>query len=114
MTRWLTANMAVQAPLDARLHTVRADADRLHRGVALAWHVDGDGDRRVVWHNGRTGGSSAMIAFAPVLGTGVVVLSNSSASVDALALSLLKIATVTAGSRLGDAPPGRVQPKETV
>ncbi len=90
MTRWLQANIAVAAPLDACLHAPRAQAGTAGRRVALAWQVDGDGDGRVVWHNGRTGGSSSMIAFVPARGTGVVVLSNSAAGVDALATGLLQ------------------------
>lgn len=89
MTRWLQANIAVAAPLDARLHAPRARAASAERRVALAWQVDGDGDGRVVWHNGRTGGSSSMIAFMPARRTGVVALSNSAAGVDALATGLL-------------------------
>ena len=38
---------------------------------------------------GRTGGSSSVIAFAPARGIGVVALSNSASSVDALGLKIL-------------------------
>lgn len=92
MTRWLQANMTERPPLDARLHTARANSGGRNRSVALGWHVDGEGDRRVVWHDGRTAGSAAVIAFAPTRGIGVVVLSNCAASVDALGLSLLHAA----------------------
>lgn len=90
MTDWLQANMAERSPLDNRLHAARANSGGKHRSVALAWHVDGDGDRRVVWHNGRTGGSCGVIAFAPARGTGVVVLSNSAIGVDELGLRILR------------------------
>ena len=33
--------------------------------IGLAWHHARDGDHRVIWHNGMTGGFSAMIAFDP-------------------------------------------------
>jgi CubicO group peptidase (beta-lactamase class C family) len=92
MTRWLQANMAVSAPLDARLHAPRIRAGGAGRRVALAWQVDGDGDGRVVWHNGRTGGSSSMIAYVPARDIGVVALSNSAAGVHVLATSLLQYA----------------------
>lgn len=92
MTRWLQANMAQRAPLDARLHTARENSGGRNHGIALGWHVDGEGERRVVWHNGRTGGSSSVMAFAPARGIGVVVLGNSAASVDALGLRLLHAA----------------------
>lgn len=90
MARWLEANLAMRAPLDARLHEARANSAGLHRSVALGWHVDGEGERRVVWHNGATGGSRSIIAFAPAHGTGIVVLANSAVSVDALGLKLLR------------------------
>ena len=90
MTRWLQANIDQRAPLDQRLHEARANSAGLHRSVALGWHVDGEGDMRVVWHNGATGGSRSFVAFAPAHDTGIVVLSNSAASVDALGLRLLR------------------------
>ncbi|HET8555559.1 MAG TPA: serine hydrolase domain-containing protein [Rhodanobacteraceae bacterium] len=90
MTRWLQANLDVRTPLDARLHEPRANSGGRHRSVALGWHVDGEGDMRVVWHNGGTGGSRSLIAFAPARGTGIVMLSNSAASIDAWGLELLR------------------------
>jgi CubicO group peptidase (beta-lactamase class C family) len=115
MTRWLQANMAERSPLDARLHTARANSGGKHRSVALAWHVDGEGERRVVWHNGRTGGSSSLIAFAPARGTGVVVLSNSAASVDDLGLRILRHINTPANA-VDRAPlPAQTQPiRDTV
>lgn len=110
MTCWLQANMAETAPLDARLHTARANSGGKHRSIALAWHVDGDGDRRVVWHNGQTGGSSSVIAFAPARGTGVVVLSNAAASVDELGLRILHYINTPNGDQgAGPTIPGRLQ-----
>lgn len=109
MTRWLQANMAPQAPLDARLYTARENSGGRHRSIALGWHVDGDGERRVVWHNGRTGGSSSVMAFAPARGVGVVVLSNSAASVDALGLHLLHAAVAMPGDQPGKPLPERMQ-----
>lgn len=101
---------AVQPPLDARLHEARANSGGKHRSVALAWHVDGEGDNRVVWHNGRTGGSSSVIAFAPARGIGVVVLSNAASSVDALGLRILHHAHWLAGRNdPGTGLPDRVQ-----
>lgn len=90
MTRWLQANMQEQPPLDTRLHEPRADAGAPQRRIALGWHVDGDGERRVIWHNGGTGGSRSLIAFTPARGTGIVVLGNSAVSVDRLGMNLLR------------------------
>ncbi|TAN04300.1 MAG: class A beta-lactamase-related serine hydrolase [Rhodanobacteraceae bacterium] len=109
MTRWLQANMAEQPPLDARLHTARENSGGLGRSIALGWHVDGEGDRRAVWHNGRTGGSSSVMAFAPAHGIGIVVLSNSAASVDALGLRLLHATAAGADDQSGNAAPVHMQ-----
>ncbi|HEX7370263.1 MAG TPA: serine hydrolase domain-containing protein [Rhodanobacteraceae bacterium] len=110
MTRWLEANIRNTPPLDARLHIARENSGGRHRSMALAWHVDGEADRRVVWHNGRTGGSSAVIALAPAHGVGIVVLSNSAASVDALGMRLLHAAVAGAEPQSGSAIPTRMQP----
>jgi CubicO group peptidase (beta-lactamase class C family) len=45
--------------------------------IGLAWHHARHGDRRISWHNGMTGGFSAMIAFEPDRGLGVAALANS-------------------------------------
>jgi D-alanyl-D-alanine-carboxypeptidase/D-alanyl-D-alanine-endopeptidase len=45
--------------------------------IGLAWHHAVRGDRRISWHNGMTGGFSAMIAFDPDRGLGVAALANS-------------------------------------
>ena len=45
--------------------------------IGLAWHVTVRGDRELIWHNGMTGGYSAMIAFDPVRSLGVAALANS-------------------------------------
>lgn len=107
MTRWLQANLDVRSPLDTRLHEPRANSAGLHRSVALGWHVDGEGDARIIWHNGATGGSRSIIAFAPARDTGIVVLSNSAISVDALGLRLLRQTNPRAESE--DKLPARLQ-----
>jgi len=45
--------------------------------IGLAWHHVRRGDHRIIWHNGMTGGFSAMIAFDPERGLGVAALANS-------------------------------------
>jgi CubicO group peptidase (beta-lactamase class C family) len=88
MLRWLRANLDLQAPIDASLHAPRADAGA-GRHIAMGWQISGHGDTTVVWHNGGTGGSRSLIAFAPVHRTGVVVLSSQAVSVDDLGMRLL-------------------------
>lgn len=91
MMRWLKANMTLQPPIDATLHEPRMAAHGGNR-IAAGWHVTGDGNARVVWHNGSTGGSSSFIAFIPGRGVGVVVLSAQAVSVDRLGMQLLRMA----------------------
>jgi serine-type D-Ala-D-Ala carboxypeptidase/endopeptidase len=43
--------------------------------IGLAWHYARHGE--VIWHNGMTGGFSAMVAFAPARSLGVAALANS-------------------------------------
>lgn len=57
--------------------------------IAMGWHILLRGDKKVIWHNGGTAGSSSFIGFLPKEKMAVVVLSNSSDEVDDIALSLL-------------------------
>ncbi len=91
MVRWLRANLDLQAPIDASLHAPRADT-AAGRRIALGWQISGSGDATVVWHNGGTGGSRSLIAFAPAHGIGVIVMSSQAVAVDALGMSLLQSA----------------------
>jgi D-alanyl-D-alanine-carboxypeptidase/D-alanyl-D-alanine-endopeptidase len=65
------------------LYSTSADLARLLRAclaggeIGLAWQHTRRGDHPVVWHNGMTGGFSAMIAFDPDRGLGVAALANS-------------------------------------
>ena len=43
----------------------------------------------IIWHNGKTGGNSSFIGFDPATHRGVVILSNSTDSVDKLGLHLI-------------------------
>jgi CubicO group peptidase (beta-lactamase class C family) len=74
--------------------------------VALGWQLDDlsgrlVGIRRVVWHNGGTGGFSSWLGFDPERRIGVVVLAaRSSDAVDELGMHLLFMASHTSfGSR---------------
>lgn len=44
--------------------------------IGLAWHHTRQGNRTIIWHNGMTGGFSAMIAIDPARGLGVAALAN--------------------------------------
>ena len=45
--------------------------------IGLAWHLARRGDHTIAWHNGMTGGFSAMIALDPAHRLGVAALANS-------------------------------------
>ena len=56
--------------------------------IGLGWHIR-QGDRAVVWHNGRTGGFASFIGFVQGGDLGVVVLTNTAHSVDDIGAHLL-------------------------
>jgi CubicO group peptidase (beta-lactamase class C family) len=45
--------------------------------IGLAWHHARRDGHRIIWHNGMTGGFSAMVAFDPDRSLGVAALANS-------------------------------------
>jgi D-alanyl-D-alanine-carboxypeptidase/D-alanyl-D-alanine-endopeptidase len=61
--------------------------------ISLAWHHALRDGQRVIWHNGMTGGFSAMVALNPARRTGVAVLANDGgvppSPLDALVLDAL-------------------------
>ena len=58
--------------------------------LGLAWHVRDIEGEDIFWHNGGTGGFRSFLAFDKEKKRAVVVLSNSSISVDALGMALAK------------------------
>jgi CubicO group peptidase (beta-lactamase class C family) len=66
-----------------------------HEGIliALGWHIirNPESKREVIWHNGGTGGYRAFIGFSEEEKTGVVLLSNSDADADPVALDILRL-----------------------
>jgi D-alanyl-D-alanine-carboxypeptidase/D-alanyl-D-alanine-endopeptidase len=64
-------------PLDAALRATMAPRVGIPAGqIGLAWHLTRRGDREIVWHNGMTGGYSAMIALDPARSLGIAALAN--------------------------------------
>ena len=57
--------------------------------IGLSWLIRKEHDREFVWHNGGTGGYRSFLGFVAESRTGVVVLANSSHSVDDLGFHLL-------------------------
>ncbi len=57
--------------------------------IGLGWHVVGPDSSAVIWHNGGTGGYHSFIGFDPRRKIGVVVLSNSTLSIDDIGFHIL-------------------------
>jgi len=74
-------------------HLPRVRRGRLTQGLGwVAWPLRGD-SRQVFWHNGGTGGFRSFTGFVKESGTGVIVLSNCSRSVDAIGFRILDAIT---------------------
>jgi serine-type D-Ala-D-Ala carboxypeptidase/endopeptidase len=71
-------------------HKPRATRGKLEQGLGwVSLPLRGDG-RRMLWHNGGTGGFRSFLGFVPDTSVGVVVLSNSARSVDAIGFRILE------------------------
>jgi serine-type D-Ala-D-Ala carboxypeptidase/endopeptidase len=57
--------------------------------VGLGWHSQVIDDQEIIWHNGGTGGYRTFVGFVKGLSKGVVVLANSTVSVDDIGRHLL-------------------------
>jgi len=92
LTRFLSAAMGlVPTTLDSAFRltqVIQGDAGPTMR-IALAWHVMGPDTAAVSWHNGGTGGYHSFIGFDPRRKIGVVVLSNSTQSIDDIGFHVL-------------------------
>ena len=94
MLKYLVANLdSASRPLGPAMH----DAHRPLRPaggmrIGLNWLVLSGAGPDITWHNGGTGGYSTFIGFDELNGNGVVVLSNTSTSVDDIGMHLLDAA----------------------
>ncbi len=98
MLRWMEANMGVIAselePSLRRAHEVRFSDSGQNTpdeiGVGLGWHhIPTSVGRKFLFHNGGTGGSRSILVIDPSSQCGILLLSNSSHSVDPLGIDLL-------------------------
>jgi CubicO group peptidase (beta-lactamase class C family) len=67
----------------------RRPTDSPETAIGLGWHVTSENALDIVWHNGGAGGSTSYAALLPEHGVAVVVLANSSNSVDELGRKVL-------------------------
>jgi len=92
MLKFLSANLGyLKTPLETAMnktHEVRHDKAG-GMSVGLGWHIMKGKNGDVIWHNGGTGGYRAFAGFVKETGEGVVLLTNSTASVDDIGFHLL-------------------------
>jgi CubicO group peptidase (beta-lactamase class C family) len=63
--------------------------ERLRGNGRLAWQSSAVGAQPMLWHNGRVGGSASYLGMVQELEIGVVVLTNTAKSVDAIGVKIL-------------------------
>lgn len=92
MLKFLSANLGIsESPIQPAMeltHQVR-HSKASGMSVGLGWHFKKGKSGDVLWHNGGTGGYRAFAGFVREIGKGVVVLTNSSISVDDIGFHLL-------------------------
>ncbi|MCZ6681504.1 MAG: serine hydrolase [Candidatus Poribacteria bacterium] len=93
MLKFLAANLGLNKtelyPAMQNTHKARHEAESPDMKIALGWHVSTKYDTEIIWHNGGTGGYKSFIGFHPKKKIGVVVLSNSTQSIDDIGYHLL-------------------------
>jgi CubicO group peptidase (beta-lactamase class C family) len=94
MAAFVAAQMGLrETPLAgamARTREPRRGAGSPKMRIGLGWHLlDAEDGRRVVWHNGGTGGYRSFAGFVEGGGRGVVVLTNSDVGADDVGFRLL-------------------------
>jgi CubicO group peptidase (beta-lactamase class C family) len=108
MLKFLQANMHPEGhPLEAALkeshRELARESEQTSYGMNWVRTRSQTAKTMVIWHNGGTGGFRSFIGFTEDRRAGVLVLSNSSESVDTLAIELLRDAAAMAAA---DAEPG--------
>ncbi len=64
-------------------------AERLRGEGCLAWQTSAVSEHPLLWHNGMVGGSASYLGIVPEAEIGVVVLTNTMKSVDAIGVNIL-------------------------
>ena len=95
LARWLRAGLGeAPEPLATALAVATTrHADARGGGIGLGWHIGvpfAKGSEQVLWHNGAVNGSVSFGAVDPATGRVVALLANSTGSLDALGLRLLR------------------------
>jgi D-alanyl-D-alanine-carboxypeptidase/D-alanyl-D-alanine-endopeptidase len=94
MLKFVAANLGLKkSPLLVAMqnaHQSRHDTGTPDLEIGLNWHILKKFDTVMVWHNGGTGGYHSFIGFDQKQRKGVVVLSNSTNSIDDIGFHLLE------------------------
>lgn len=94
MLKFLAANIGLKkTPLLTAMrlsHISRQPAGAPDLEIGLNWHILKKFDTEMIWHNGQTGGYHSFTAFDRKKLAGVVVLSNSTNSIDDIGRHLLE------------------------
>ncbi|MDQ6885821.1 MAG: serine hydrolase [Gemmatimonadota bacterium] len=94
MMLFLAANMdSTRSPLSREMslaHQSRRPTGNPALTIGLGWHIlrSPDGGQ-IIWHNGQTAGYHGFLGYVPERQVGVVMLANSAADIDDMALHLL-------------------------
>ena len=94
MLNFVAANLGLiksdLSPAMQKTHLIRNLISVNNLEIGLGWHVLHTYGTEIVWHNGGTGGYHSFIGFDKKKRVGVVVLSNSSNSIDDIGMHLLE------------------------
>ena len=95
LMKFLAANMGIiRTQLSTAMEVTQKPQHKINSGrsVAMGWHIRhfDDLDDSIIWHNGGTGGYRSYMGFSKRHQTGVVVLSNSTSSVDEAGIRILR------------------------
>ena len=88
MMKYLVANLSNKKPY-ADTHNPRKDMSSFQK-IGLAWISQKNDDMKITWHNGRTGGFCTFMGFSKDKNVGVIVMANSTQSVDVIGIRLLQ------------------------
>ncbi|MGB7731458.1 MAG: serine hydrolase domain-containing protein [Candidatus Acidiferrum sp.] len=96
MLRFASAALSATPPLFPSMIQPLAKADGTDRSVGLGWMLRATPEYQVAWHNGGTFGSRSFLGLEFKTGRAIVVLADSSHSLDQLGASLLLGPTLSA------------------
>ena len=93
MIQFLKANTGVKdTPIFKAMkisHAQKYSDSQRNVNLGLGWHHATSSGKKIIWHNGGTGGYRSFAGFIEGTEVGVVVLTNSNVSVDNIALKIL-------------------------